>query len=85
VILVYGSTPAGWVGANFSMLRKTFATVRPRPIGVLNGPPPDMPRIEISGPAVFPIDCTEGLNPALLAGFVDRVRQAQAVADDDRA
>jgi hypothetical protein len=83
VLLVYGNTPAGWVGANFSMLRKTFATVRPRgTIGVLNGPPPDLPRIEITGPAVFPIDCTEGVNPTLLAGFVDRVRQT--LSDDDR-
>lgn len=84
VILVYGSTPAGWVGANFSMLRKAFATVRPRgAIGVLNGPPPDTPRMEITGPAVVPIDCTDGLKPALLAGFVDRVREA--LSDDDRA
>ena len=84
VILVYGNTPAGWVGANFSMLRKTFAMVRPRgTIGVLNGPPPDLPRMEITGPVVFPIDCTEGLKPAVLAGFVDRVRQA--LADDDHA
>jgi TIR domain len=82
VILVYGSTPAGWVGANFSMLRKAFAMVRPRgAIGVLNGPPPDLPRIEITGPVVVAIDCTQGLNPALLAGFVDRVRQTLSDAD----
>ncbi len=81
VILVYGVTPASWAGSNFWILLRTFSTVSPHgTIGVLTGPPPDTPRMEIRGPKVVPLDCTDGLKPAVLADFIQRVRQ-QAVAD----
>lgn len=76
VILVYGIAPATWVGANFAMLRKAFATVRRRgTIGVLSGPPPDKPRMPIMSQVVLPLDCTDGLKATILADFVERVRR----------
>jgi len=84
VILVYGDAPATWVGGNFAMVRQAFATAgRSGTIGVLSGPPPEKSRMTIMSPVALPLDCTDGLKPAVLADFVDRVRK-QAFSDGSR-
>jgi hypothetical protein len=81
VVLVYGVTPLTWAWMNFELLKKNFISPRGS-IGVLNGPPPETPRVELRGPRVVPLDCTTGINPAVLEGFVKQVRQKVRPEDD---
>lgn len=81
VVLVYGMTPMTWAWNNCKLLNRIFESPSGS-IGVLNGPPPDTPRAELHGRRVIPLDCTTGLNPAVLEGFVKQVRKKLLPEDD---
>jgi TIR domain len=83
VVLVYGLTPMNWAWTNCGLLRKIYESPG-GPIGVLNGPPPSTPRVELRGRRVIPLDCTGGVDTTVLEGFVKQVRQ-QAFSGNDRA
>jgi hypothetical protein len=80
VIVIYGTTPVPWVQAQFSLLRRAFGTVRPKgTIGILKAPPPPKEtNLGISSDVLETLDGTAGIDPAVLAGFVERVRAESA-------
>jgi hypothetical protein len=84
VILVYGTTPPTWVLAQYALLRKAFAMVRPDGrIGVLSGPPPKAGRLPIFSPAALPLDCAGGVEARVLEQFVQQIRRRPS-ADEPR-